>query len=119
MAIYAKLHVDRNMRPGKRESHFGDVPMTRLASDFSDRHVSTVGKVGMIGHPVNLNPRDGLIFPDIVHQLLLLVALRHGLFMAVLANPDVRNRRLFMGKNPGVAVEAIQAGILEMFLVIV
>jgi len=73
----------------------------------------------MIGHPVNLNPRDGLIFPDIVHQLFLFLAIRHGLFMAILTNPDVRYRRFFMGENPGVAVEAIQSGVYEMFFVII
>jgi hypothetical protein len=90
MAIYAKFHFDADVRLRKREGHSGDVPVALLACDFSDRNVSTVRKVGMIGYPVNLDPRDGLIFPDIVHKFFLLVALRHGLFMAVFADPDVR-----------------------------
>jgi hypothetical protein len=119
MATDAKRHRDGTMRFGKRERHFGHVPVTREAGDFSDRHMPPVGKIGVIGHPVNLYPWDGLIFPDIVHQFFLLFALRHRLFVTAFANPDVRDRGLFMGKHPGVAVEAVQAGIFKMFFVII
>jgi hypothetical protein len=81
--------------------------------------MSPVGKIGVIGHPMNLYPWDGLIFPDIVHQFFLLFALRHRLFVTSFANPDVRDRGFFMGKHPGVAVEAVQTGIIDMFFVII
>jgi hypothetical protein len=119
MATDAKRHLDGKIRFGKRERHFGHVPVTREAGDFSDRHMSPVGKIGVIGHPVNLYPRDGLVFPDIVHQLFLLFALRHRFFVTAFANPDVRDRGFFMGKYPGVAVEAVQTGIFEMLFVII
>jgi hypothetical protein len=119
MAIDAKRHLDGKMRFGKRERHIGHVPVTREAGDFSDRHMPPVGKIGVIGHPVNLYPWDGLIFLDIVHQLFLLFALRHRFFVTPFANPDVRDRGFFMGKYPGVAVEAVQTGIFEMFFVII
>jgi hypothetical protein len=119
MAIDAKRHRDGKIRFGKRERHFRHVPVTREAGDFSDRHMSPVGKIGVIGHPVNLYPWDRLIFPDRVHQLFLLFALRHRLFVTTLANPDVRDRGFFMGKYPGVAVEAVQTGIFEMLFVII
>jgi hypothetical protein len=118
MAIDAKRHLDGMIRFGERERHFGYVPMTRKAGDFTDRYMSPVGKIGVIDHPVNLYPWDRLIFPDIVHKLFLLFALRHRLFMAAFANPDVRDRGLFMSKNPDMAVEAVQAGLIEMFFVI-
>jgi hypothetical protein len=119
MAIDAKRHLDGKVRLGKRERHFGHVPVTGEAGDFSDRHMSPVGKIGVIGHPVNLNPRDRLIFIDVVHQLFLLFALRHRLFVTTFANHDVRDRGFFMGEYPGVAVEAVQAGIFEMLFVII
>jgi len=119
MAINAKRHLDGKIWFGKRERLFGHVPVTREAGDFSDRHMSPVGKIGVIGHPVNLYPWDGLIFLDILHQLFLLFALRHRLFVTTLANHDVRDRGFFMGKYPGVAVEAVQTGIFEMFFVII
>jgi hypothetical protein len=119
MATDAKRHLDGKIRFGKRERHCGNVPVTREAGDFSDRHMSPVGKIGVIGHPVNLYPRDGLVFPDIVHQLFLLFALRHRLFVTAFANSDVRDRGFFMGKYPGMAVEAVQPGILEMLFVII
>jgi hypothetical protein len=92
--------------------------MAREAGDLPDRYMSPVGKIGVIGHPVNLYPWDGLIFPDMVHQLFLLFALRHRLFVAAFANPDVRDRGFFMGKHPDVAVEAVQARIFEMLFVV-
>jgi hypothetical protein len=119
MATDAKRHLDGKIRFGKRERHCGYVPVTREAGDFSDRYMSPVGKIGVIGHPVNLYPRDGLIFLDIVHQLFLLFALRHRFFVTSLANPDVRDRGFFMRKHPGVAVEAVQTGIFEMLFVII
>jgi hypothetical protein len=119
MAIDAKSHLDGKIRFGKRERHFGHVPVTRKACDFSDCYMPPVGKIGVIGHPVNLYPWDGLIFLDIVHQLFLLFALRHRFFVTPFANPDVRDRGFFMGKYPGVAVEAVQTGIFEMFFVII
>jgi hypothetical protein len=81
--------------------------------------MSPVGKIGVIGHPVNLNPRDRLIFIDVVHQLFLFFALRHRLFVTTFANHDVRDRGFFMGEYPRMAVEAVQAGIFEMFFVII
>jgi len=119
MAIDAKRHLDGKIRFGKRKRHVCHVPVTREAGDLSDRHMSPVGKIGVIGHPVNLYPWDGLIFLDILHQLFLLFALRHRLFVTTLANHDVRDRGFFMGKCPGVAVEAVQTGIFEMFFVII
>jgi hypothetical protein len=119
VAIDAKRHLDGKIRFGKRERHFGHVPVTREAGDFSDRHVSPVGKIGVIGHPVNLYPWDGLIFLDIVDQFFLLFALRHRLFVTPFANPDVRDRGFFMGEYKRMAVEAVQAGILDMFFVII
>jgi hypothetical protein len=80
--------------------------------------MSPVGEIGVIGHPVDLYPWDGLIFLDVVHQLFLLFALRHRGFVTAFANPDVRDRGFFMGKHPGVAVEAVQAGIFEMLFVV-
>ena len=119
MATDAKSHLDGKIRFGKRERHFGHVPVTREAGDFSDRHMPPVGKIGVIGHPVNLYPWDRLIFFDIVHQLFLLFALRHRLFVTTLANHDVRDRGFFMGEYPRMAVEAGQAGIFEMLFVII
>jgi hypothetical protein len=118
MAIDAKRHIDGKIRLGKRERHICHVPVTREAGDFSDRHMSPVGKIGVIGHPVNLYPWDGLIFLDMVHQLFLLFALRHRLFVTTFANHDVRDRGFFMGKDPGMAVEAVHTGIFEMLIVI-
>jgi hypothetical protein len=97
MAIDAKCHLDGKIRFGKRESHFGHVPVTRKACDFSDRHMPPVGKIGVIGHPVDLYPWDGLIFLDKIHQFFLLFALRHRFFVTAFANPDVRDRGFFMG----------------------
>jgi len=119
MAIDAKRHLDGKKRFGKRERHFGHVPVARKAWDFSDGYMPPVGKIGVIRHPVNLYPWDGLIFPDIVHQLFLLFALGHRLFVTAFADPDVRNRGFFMGKRPGVAVETVQAGIFDMFFMII
>jgi len=119
MATDAKRHIDGKIRFGKRERHCGHVPVTRETGDFSDRHMPPVGKIGVIGHPMNLYPWDRLIFPDIVHQFFLLFALRHRLFVTSFANPDVRDRGFFMGKHPGVAVEAVQTGIIDMFFVII
>jgi hypothetical protein len=119
MATDAKRHLDGKIRLGKRERHFGHVPVTREAGDFSDRHMSSVGKIGVIGYPVNLYPWDGLIFLDIVHQLFLLFALRHRFFVTAFANLDVWDRSFFMGKYPGVAVEAVQTGILDVLFVII
>jgi hypothetical protein len=118
MAVDAKRHLDGKIRPGKRERPSGHVPVAREAGDFPDRHMSPVGKIGVIGHPVDLYPRDGLISLDMVHQLFLLFALRHRFFVTALANPDVRDRGFFLGKYPGVAVEAVQTGIFEMLFVI-
>jgi hypothetical protein len=39
--------------------------------------------------------------------------------MTAFAYPDVRDRGLFVGQYPGVAVEAVQTGIFEMLLVII
>jgi hypothetical protein len=119
MATDAKRHLDGKIRFGKRERHSGHVPVTRKACDFSDCHMPPVGKIGVIGHTVNLYPWDRLIFLDIVHQLFLLFALRHRLFVTAFANSDVRDRGFFMGEYPGVAVEAVQAGIFEMLFVII
>jgi hypothetical protein len=119
MTTDAKCHLDGNVRFGKRERHYGHVPVAREAGDFSDRYMSSVGKIGVIGHPMNLYPWDGLIFLDIVHQLFLLFALRHRLFVTAFANHDVRDRSFFMGKNPSVAVGAGQAGVFDMLFVII
>ena len=119
MATDAERHLDGKIWFGKRECHCGHVPVTREAGDFSDRHMSPVGKIGVIGHPVDLYPWDGLIFLDIVHQLLLLFALRHRFFVTSFANLNVRDRGLFMGKYPCVAVEAVQTGIVDMFFMII
>jgi hypothetical protein len=119
MATDAKRHLDGEIRFGKGERHCGHVPVTREAGDFSDRYMSPVGKIGVIRHPMNLYPWNRLIFPDIVHQLFLLFALRHRLFVTSFANPDVRYRGFFMREYPGVAVEAVQTGIIDMFFVII
>ena len=79
------------MRPGKRKGHVIYIAVAVLAGDFSDRDVSSVGKIGMVGHPVNLNPRDRLIFLDVTDQFLFFFALRHGLFMTVFAKLDIGN----------------------------
>jgi hypothetical protein len=118
MAIDAERHIDAKIRFGKRERHSRHVPVTREAGDFSDRHMSPVGKIGVIGHPVDLYPWDGSIFLDMVHHLLLLLALRHRVFVTAFAYSDVRDRGFFMGKYPGVAIKAVQPGILEMLFVI-
>ena len=119
MTIDAERHLDGKIRFGKRERHFGHVPVTREAGDFSDGYMPPVGKIGVIGHPVNLYPWDGLIFLDIADQFFLLFALRHRLFVTAFANPDVRDRGFFMGEYKRMAVEAVQAGILDMFFVII
>jgi hypothetical protein len=119
MAIDAERHLDGKIRFGKRERHCGHVPVTHEAGDFSDRDMSPVGKIGVIGYPVNLYPWDGLIFLDVVHQLFLLFALRHRFIVTAFANLDVRDRGFFMGKYPGVAVEAGQTGIVNMLLMII
>jgi hypothetical protein len=119
MATDAKRHLDGKIRFGKGERHGGHVPVTREAGDFSDRHMSPVGKIGVIGNPVNLYPWNGLIFLDIVHQLFLLFALRHRFIVTAFANTDIRDRGFFVGKNQDVAVEAVQAGIFEVLFVII
>jgi hypothetical protein len=119
VAIDAKRHLDGTIRFGKRGRHFGHVPVAREAGDFSDRHMPPVGKICVIGHPVNLYPWDGLVFLYIIHQFFLFFALRHRLFMAAFADPDVRDRGLFMGLRSGVAVEAVQAGVFNVFLVVI
>jgi hypothetical protein len=119
MAIDAKRHLHGKVRLGKRERHPGHVPVTREAGDFTDGYMPPVGKIGVIGHPVNLYPWDGLIFPDVVHQLFLLFALRHRLFVTTFADHDVRDRGFFMGEGPGVTVEAVQAGVFEMFFMVI
>jgi hypothetical protein len=119
MATDAKRHLDGKVRCGKRERHSGHVTMTREAGDFSDRYMSPVGKIGVIGHTVNLYPWDRLISFDVVHQLFLLFALRHRLFVTTLANQDVRDRGFFMGEHTGMAIEAGQTGIHDMLFVII
>src|SRR5512143_1706702 len=119
VAIDAKRHLDGTIRFGKRGRHFGHVPVAREAGDFSDRHMPPVGKIRVIGHPVNLYPWDGLVFPDIIHHLFLFFALRHRLFMTAFADSDVRDRGLFVGTRTGVAVEAVQAGVFNVFFVVI
>src|SRR3990170_7401976 len=85
----AKLHFNRNMRPGKRKGHVIYIAVAVMAGDFSDRDVPSVGKIGMIGNPMYLNPRDFLIFLDVTDQFLFFFAVRHGLFMTVFLKFDI------------------------------
>jgi len=119
MATDAKRHLDGAERFGKRERHFGYVPVARKACDLSDGRMPPVRKIGVFGHPVDLFPWDGLPFLDVFHQFFLLFALRHRLFVASLADFDVRDRGLFMGEHPLVAIEAVQACILEVLFMII
>jgi hypothetical protein len=119
VAIDAKRHLDGKVRFGKRERHFGHVPVTCEAGDFSDRYVPPVGKIGVIGHPMDLDPWDGLISLDVADQFFLLLALRHRLIVTTLADLDIRDGGFLMGEYPRMAVEAVQAGILDMLFVII
>ncbi len=58
VAIDAKLHFNRYVRLRERQGHRGHVPVTVLAGDFPERDVPAVGEVGVVGHPVNLDPGD-------------------------------------------------------------
>jgi len=119
MATDAKRHFDRGIRFGKRELHFGYVPVAFQASDFTDRYMSSMGKIDMVWNPVDLDPRNGLILFNKFHQFFLFFALRDRLFVTFFANVDVRDRGLLVGKNIWMAVEAIQTDLFDMFVVVI
>jgi hypothetical protein len=119
VATNAKLHFNRDMRLRKREGHFIHIAVAVLAGDFSERDVPPVRKIGMVGNPVYLNPRNQLILFDKTDQFLLFFAVRHRFLMAVPAVLDIRDGSFLMGLCLGVTVEAAKSHIFYMFIVIV
>jgi len=115
----AKRHFYWDMRLRKRKGHIINVAVTILAGDFSERDVPSVGEIGMVGDSMNLDPRDLLIFLDVTNQLFFFFALRHCLFMTVLAKLDIGNGSFLMGKYLGVTVKTIQSCFFYMLLVII
>ncbi|MGA7104250.1 MAG: hypothetical protein WBX49_02790, partial [Candidatus Deferrimicrobiaceae bacterium] len=115
----AKRHFYRDMRLRKRKGHNIHVAVAILAGDFSERDVSSVGKIGMGGHSMYLNPWDRLIILDVRNQFLLFFAVRHRFFMAVLAKLDIRYRGFLMGLYQGVTVETGKSCFFYMLLVII
>ena len=91
----AKRHFYWDMRLRKRKGHIINVAVTILAGDFSERDVPSVGEIGMVGDSMNLNPRDRFLFLDVINQFSFFFAIRHFLFMPVLAKLVVWDPRCF------------------------
>ena len=87
--------------------------------NFSSHRVCAFGFSCDTVHEKHLLDTFFLLFLSSFFLFFLLLALRHRLFVTAFANPDIRDRGFFMGKYPGVAVEAVQACIFEMFFVII
>ena len=115
----AKRHFYWDMRLRKRKGHIINVAVTILAGDFSERDVPSVGKIGMVGYSMYLNPWDLLVFLDVTNQFLLFFAVRHRFFMTVLAKLDIGDGSFLMGKYLGVTVKTIQSCFFDMLLVII
>jgi hypothetical protein len=119
MARSAKSHIDRVKRSGKREGHVIYIAVTILAGDFSERNVPSVGKIGIIGHSMNLDPRDRLIFLDIINQFSFFFAVRHRFFMTVLANLNIGDGGFLVGKYLCVAVKTVKSRLFDMLFMII
>jgi hypothetical protein len=115
----AKRHFYWDMRLRKRKGHVIYVAVTILAGDFSERDVPSVGKIGMVGDSMNLDPRDLLIFLDVTNQFLFFFALRHCLFMTVPAKLDIGDGRFLMGKYLGVTVKTVKTCFFYMLFMII
>lgn len=115
----AKRHFYWDMRLRKRKGHIINVAVTILAGDFSERDVPSVGKIGMVGHSMNLDPRDRLIFLDVTNQFLFFFAIRHCLFMTVLAKLDIGDGSFLMGKYLGVTVKTVKSCFFYMFFMVI
>jgi len=115
----AELHIDRDMRLRKRKGHVVHIAVAVLAGDFSERDVAPVREIGMVGHPVHLDPRDQLILFDEADEFLLLFAVRHRFFMAVLAKMDIGDGCFLMGLCSGVTVKTAKSCFFYMLLVII
>jgi hypothetical protein len=93
--------------------------MAILAGDLSQRNVSPVREVGMVGYSMYLNPGDRLIFLYVGNQFLLFFAVRHRFFMAVLAKINIGNRGFLVGEYLGVTVETAKSHFGDMLIMIV
>jgi hypothetical protein len=119
MARGAKSHIDRVKRPGKREGHVIYIAVTILAGDFSERNVPSVGKIGIIRDSMYLDPRDRLIFLDIINQFSLFFAFRHCFFVTVLAKLDIGDGSFLMGKYLRVTVKTVKSRFFDMLFMII
>ena len=119
VALDAKLHIDRDMRLRKRKGHVVYVTVAILAGDLSQRHMSPVREIGVVGHAVHLHPRDRLIAFDVADQFFLFLAVRHRFFMAVPAIVNVGNRGFFVRLHPGVTIETTKFHVLYMLFMII
>ena len=119
MARNAKSHFNRVKRLGKRKGHVIYIAVTILAGDFSERDVPSVGKIGVVGYSMNLDPRDLLIFLDVINQFSFFFAIRHRLFMTVLAKRDIGDGSFLMGKYLSVTVKTVKSCFFYMFFVII
>ena len=119
MARNAKSHFNRVKRLGERKGHVIYIAVTILAGDFSERDVPSVGKIGMVGHSMNLDPRDRLIFLYVTNQFLFFFAIRHCLFMTVLAKLDIGDGSFLMGKYLGVTVKTVKSCFFYMFFMVI
>src|SRR3989337_2250667 len=114
VALYAELHFDRKKRLRKRKDEVVHVAVTILAGDFSDRDMPPVGEIGMVRHPVYLNPRNLLVPFDIADQFLFFLAFRHRFFIAVLAEFNIGNGSFLMGLRLGMTVETTESCYFDM-----
>ena len=73
----------------------------------------------MVGDSMDLDPRDLLIFLDVIHDFLFFLAVRHCLFVAVLANFNIGNGGFLMGKYLGVAVKTGKPCLFNMLLMVI
>ena len=115
----AKRHFYWDMRLRKRKGHIINVAVAILAGDFSKRDVPSVGEIGMVGYSINLDPRDLLIFLDVINQFFFFFAFCHLLFMTVLAKLDIGDGCFLMGKYLGVAVKTGKPCFFYMLFMII
>jgi hypothetical protein len=119
MARSAKSHINRVKRLGKRKGHVIYIAVTILAGDFSERNVPSVGKIGIIGYSMNLDPRDLLIFLDVTNQFLFFFAICHCFFMTILANLNIGDGSFLMGKYFRVTVKTVKSRFFYMLFMVI
>ena len=69
---HAVLHRDWHNRRRNRFREFANISMTGLAFYLTANYVSTMRKINVIGHSVDLLPRDFFPFRYVLNELLLL-----------------------------------------------